>query len=196
MIDSFLSEEAVLGFSGELRQKKGFPFLMSALTAVRQQRPACLLVIGEVRPRERALLSSFAAEFPEDAERIVITGRLDDPADVAMHLRLCDVFLQPSLWDGLPNAVLEAMACGLVSIGSDAGGIPEVIQHEQNGFTIPRAQLNRLGDGILDVLQLSDDERTTIGQAARKRIEDAYHPGAEASALERVLNRLRSKKSS
>ena len=45
--------EVVLGFCGELRHKKGLPFLLSALAEVRQQRDACLLVIGEVRAREQ-----------------------------------------------------------------------------------------------------------------------------------------------
>ncbi|HEX8820451.1 MAG TPA: glycosyltransferase, partial [Archangium sp.] len=60
-------EELVLGFSGELRHKKGTPFLFSALSEVRKVRPACLLVIGEVRARDLELLSSFRAEHPEDA---------------------------------------------------------------------------------------------------------------------------------
>ena len=121
---------------------------------------------------------------------------MDDPADVAAHLRLCDVFLQPSLWDGLPNALLEAMACGLVCVGSDAGGIPEAIEHEKSGFVIPRAQLNRLGEALLEILNLPAQARAAYGNAARKRIEETFYPAAEVSALERVLTRLSEKHSS
>ena len=61
--------------------------------------------------------------------RVIVTGHLDLPEQVAEHLSLCDVYLQPSLWEGMPNALMEAMASGCGCIGSDAGGIPEVIEH-------------------------------------------------------------------
>ncbi|MGB0580738.1 MAG: glycosyltransferase, partial [Limisphaerales bacterium] len=104
--------ELILGFCGELRQKKGFPFLLQALCEVNEKRPATLLVIGEIRPREQETLAEFAVDHPEEARRIRSTGVIDEPERVAAHLQLCDVVLQPSVWDGLPNALLEAMACG------------------------------------------------------------------------------------
>lgn len=137
--------EVVLGFSGELRHKKGLPFLLAALAEVRESRACCLLVIGVIRPRERAHLATFAIECPEAVDRIIVTGHLDDPADVANHLHLCDAVLQPSVWDGLPNSILEAMACGKIVIASDAGGIPEAIHHRENGFAVPIPQLHNLG---------------------------------------------------
>lgn len=184
------SDEAVMCFCGELRHKKGLPFLLSALADVRRDRPACLLVIGEVRAREQEVLARFRAEHPEDAARLLVTGRLDDPEVVAAHLRLCDVFLQPSMWDGLPNAVLEAMACGRCVIASDAGGIPEAIDHGDNGFLIPRARLHVLGEAVLELLDLPADERESLGAAARQRVEDHFHRDREAAALQQVLDRL------
>jgi glycosyltransferase involved in cell wall biosynthesis len=188
--------ELVLGFSGELRHKKGVPFLLSALSEVRKVRPACLLVIGEVRAREQEQLTAFRVENPEDAARIIVSGRLDAPEDVAAHLRLCDVYLQPSLWDGMPNAMLEAMACGLVVVASDAGGIPEAIDSGNNGFLVPKALLNHLGQAVIDVLSLSEERRAAIGAAARVRIEQRFQAAAEAEVLQRVLARAIPKASS
>ena len=156
-------DEGVLCFSGELRHKKGFPFLLSSFGKIREARPACLLVIGEVRPREQSQLAHYRAQFPENASRIRITGHLDDPKQVADHLRLADLFLMPSMWDGLPNALVEAMACGRCALASDAGGIPEVIEHGKNGFMIPRAQLNHLGEAIQEALSLPQEDRDRIG---------------------------------
>ena len=184
------AEESVLGFCGELRQKKGLPFLLRALSEVRRVRPACLLVIGDVRPREQASLATYAAEQPDCAARVIVTGRLEEPARVAEHLRLCDAFLQPSIWDGLPNAVLEAMASGLVVIASDAGGIPEAVEDRRSGFLLPRANLERLGEAVLEVLQLPPARRANIGAAARERVRSAFHPSNEAAALRQVLTRL------
>lgn len=183
-------DEAILGFSGELRHKKGFPFLLSALGHVRKERPACLLVIGEVRAREHNHLMAFAANAPEDAARIVITGHLEAQAEVARHLRLCDLMLLPSVWDGLPNALLESMACGTLVLASDAGGMPDVITHGHDGFLVPRALLNRLGEAALELLALPEERKRAVAQAARARVRTGFHGDVEAAALARVLDRL------
>ena len=184
------ADEAVLGFCGELRQKKGLPHLLRALRTVRAVRPACLFVIGDVRIRERALLSEFSADCPEDAARIIITGQVHEPSAVAQHLALCDLLLLPSLWDGLPNALLEAQAAGVPVLASDAGGIPEAITHGQTGFLVPRSQLHRLGEAALEVLALSADQRSQIVAAARKSVETNFCDTTEATALTEVLHRL------
>lgn len=183
-------DEAVLGFCGELRHKKGLPFLLSALAEVRADRPACLLVIGVIRPRERAHLATFAAEHPEAAERILVTGHLDNPTDIVHRIQLCDVILQPSVWDGLPNSVLEAMACGQIVIASDAGGIPEAIDHGQDGFMIPIAHLGKLGTAVLDVLNMNDAKRRQIRTAARTSILERFQEAAEAARLKPLLEGL------
>ncbi|AGC49087.1 group 1 glycosyl transferase [Myxococcus stipitatus DSM 14675] len=182
-------DEVVLGFSGELRHKKGLPFLLSALSEVRRVRPACLLVIGEVRPRDAEHLVAFRAEHPEDGARIVVSGALATTEDIAAHLRLCDVYLQPSLWEGMPNALLEAMACARPVIASDAGGIPEAVDSKHNGFVVPKALLNHLGQACLDVLSMSDAQRAAMGAAARERILERFVAGNEEEALRRVLTR-------
>lgn len=183
--------ELVLGFSGELRHKKGFPFLLSALAEVRAVRPACLLVVGEVRAREQPHLAAFAGEHPEAAARVLVTGHIDAPAEVCRHVRLFDVFLQPSVWEGLPNALLEAMACERLVITSDAGGIPEIVTHERDGFVLPRHQLHRLGEAILDVASLDRDRADAIRQRGRETIVERQSAAREAEALTVVLERLR-----
>lgn len=183
-------DELVLGFAGELREKKGLSFLLAALQVVRAARPACLLVIGEVRAREQARLAEHAQQHPEDAARIVVTGHLPEPAAVAAHLRLVDLFLHPSRWDGLPNAVLEAMACERLVLASDAGGLPEAIESGQSGFLLPRWQLHRLGQAALELLERPVEERRAIGRAARARAQELFSPAGEEAALRRALERL------
>jgi glycosyltransferase involved in cell wall biosynthesis len=183
-------DELVLGFSGELRHKKGLPFLLAALAEVRRHRPACLLVIGEVRAREHEHLVAFSSAQPEAAERIVVTGHVESTARVRDHLRLVDVFLLPSVWDGMPNALLEAMACERVVIASDAGGIPEIVDHGVDGLLVARHELHRLGEAVLEVAGLSAERRGAIGAAARKKIVDRMSSANEASALHEVLARL------
>jgi len=183
-------EEVVLGFCGELREKKGQQFLLNALTTVRNQRPACLLIIGEVRTSQESVLQFYATEQPENAQRIIITGHLPNPQAVAAHLRLRDVYLQPSLWEGMPNALLEAMACGCCCIASDAGGIGEVITHGENGFIMPRSQLHKLGDAVLECLAMPMTKKSQITQAARDRILTEYSIAQEQQRLQTVIECL------
>ncbi|MEQ8981503.1 MAG: glycosyltransferase, partial [Deltaproteobacteria bacterium] len=97
---------------------------------------------------------------------------------------------QPSVWDGLPNALLEAMACERLVIASDAGGIPEVLTNEQDGFVIPRHQLHRLGEAVLDVVALDDERKTAVRRRARERVLAEQSAAKEAAALRRVLAAL------
>ena len=181
-------QECVLGFSGELREKKGQQFLLQALVQVQAVRPACLLIIGRLRTESQTLLQTFRSQYPAVAERIIVTDHLATPEQVAEHLQLCDVYLQPSLWEGMPNALLEAMACGCVCIASDAGGIPDVMSTGQQGFILPRSQLHRLGDAVLDVLSLSDAEREQIGANARSHICQHYSLAQEQDFLKHLLS--------
>ena len=183
-------DEHVLGFCGELRHKKGLPFILSALREAQRVGPTCLLVIGAVRPREQAQLATFATEFPEIAQRIVVTGHLEQQSEVARHFQLCDVVLQPSLWDGLPNAVLEAMACGKIVVASDAGGIPEVITHGKTGYLIPKALLHNLGKAVQEIIGMSSEQRCAIEAAARDQVLTQFNSEQEALQLKRLLQRL------
>lgn len=184
------SDEVILGFCGELREKKGQRFLLDALNMVRAQRPACLLIIGEVRVSSESMLQNYKVHYPEDAKRVIVTGNLPSPKDVARYLRICDVYLQPSLWDGMPNGLLEAMACGCCCIGSDAGGIPEVITHGKNGFLLPRSQLHRLGSAILEYLAMPLENQKMITAAASSYICDRYSLEQEKLELEGIIERL------
>ena len=182
--------EIVLGFAGELREKKGQPFLLAALRRIRQSRPACLLVIGEVRPSEMSRLLQWTGPGALQEHRILVTGQLTTPAEVSRHLQICDVYLQPSLWDGMPNALLEAMAAGCGCIGSDAGGIPEIIENGASGIILRRWELHRLGDAVLEWLAKDPADRARMRQAARVRVVAHFGADQEKRQLQAILARL------
>ena len=184
------ADEAVLGFAGELREKKGLTHLLAAHRAVRERRAACLLIVGDVRPSEMPKLLQAIGPEPLETQRIIITGQLTTPAEVAAHLRLCDAYLQPSLWDGMPNALLEAMSAGCGCIASDAGGIPEMITPGVDGIVLPRWQLHRLGEAILEWLDAPAVHRDRIRHAARKTILNRFTFLHEHKALTDLTSSL------
>jgi glycosyltransferase involved in cell wall biosynthesis len=173
-----ISDDAlILGFVGELREKKGQQYLLQAWTKLRPRLPVHLLIIGEVRPTPDSPLLSM------DTTGLIITGHISDRALVARYLKACDLFLLPSLWEGLPNALLEAMSSGLCCLASDAGGIPEVMEHGKEGFILKRSQLDYLDVAISEFFQMSLEQRQTIGQCARQRILREFSPASEAQRL-------------
>ena len=179
--------ESVLGFAGELREKKGQHYLLQALRAVQAVQPACLLVIGEVRPSEMPRLFEWIGPGTLTDNRVVVTGQLSTPEDVNKHLQLCDVYLQPSLWDGMPNALLEAMAAGCGCVGSDAGGIPEIINPGVDGIILPRWQLHRLGEAALEWLSAPQQHRDRVRCAARRRVVSDFSYDGERTRLKQLL---------
>lgn len=181
--------ETILGFCGELREKKGLAHLLDALAAVRRVRPARLLLIGDVRPSEMPRLLQWIGPGRLE-EHILITGQLATPEAVNRHLQACDVYLQPSLWDGMPNALLEAMAAGCGAIASDAGGIPEIITPGVDGIVVPRWQLHRLGEAVLEWLDAEPADRDRIRRAARARMVAEFSPDRERQALQSLLGRM------
>jgi glycosyltransferase involved in cell wall biosynthesis len=189
-----VGEETVLGFSGELRAKKGLPFLLEALAIVRQQVPARLLVIGAVRGDDQGELERGCLGLGLEG-CLHVTGHLDRPAAVARHLLSCDVFLLPSLWEGMPNGLLEAMACGVPVVGSDAGGIPEILNDGVNGVVVPRTHLHQLGRQILNLLALPAAQRRELARAARQTVLDRHSLATERAALAELLAGLPSNSS-
>jgi glycosyltransferase involved in cell wall biosynthesis len=184
-------DELVLGFCGELREKKGLQPILEALRHVRAKRPACLLIIGDVRPSQMPRLFEFTGREPLPAHRILVTGRLaGGPCAVNQHLQLCDVYLQPSLWDGMPNALLEAMAAGCACIASDAGGIPEIITSRVDGVIVARWQLHRLAEGILEYENAGEAHHRNLRKAARKRVVENFNSDQERVRLQSVLSTL------
>jgi glycosyltransferase involved in cell wall biosynthesis len=185
------ADEFVLGFCGELREKKGLQPILEALRQIRAKRPACLLVIGEVRPSQMPRLFEYTGTEPLAAHRIIVTGALQGgPSEVNRHLQLCDAILQPSLWDGMPNALLEAMAAGCGCIASDAGGISEIITTGVDGVIVPRWQLNRLADAVLEWADAGEQHRRDIKEAARARVVQHFNFDRERVRLQCVLSAL------
>ncbi len=178
--------EALLGFVGELRFKKGTHFLLEALRAVRAQRPAKLLLIGGMRGEDKALLRRYLRQYHELRTDIHVIEYLHDPVALVEQYNLLDIVLLPSLWDGMPNSMLEAMACGRVVLASDAGGIPDVIRHGDTGLLIGVHELHRLGEGCLEILTADESLRAAIGARARAYVETHHTPHAE---VERLLTR-------
>lgn len=80
--------------------------------------------------------------------KIHYVGRLSDEYSLALLYNACDYFVTSSIADNFPNVILEAMACGLICVGFNIGGIPEMIQDGVTGFISKEISVEGLGAAI------------------------------------------------
>ena len=131
-------------FGGTDDPRKGFTYLRDALKRLPEDSDIELVVFGA-----------------DQAQRLAVDltvhqiGRLGDEVSMALLYSACDVFVLPSLQDNLPNTILEALACGTPCVGFDVGGIPDLIQHQHNGYLAQFQDVDDLATGIRWVLEQS-----------------------------------------
>lgn len=177
----------VIGFVGELREKKGLATLLSGYAQVTKKRPAILLIVGEVRPGDdKARFDELRAAI--SSAKIVVTGAVPH-RDLPAYYALMDVFVMPSLRDGLPNALLEAMACERPVIATSVGGIPDALRDDENGKIVPVNDVRALSEAIESLLT---DKVTAIryGQSARETIVKKFTPQAELEGNLNIYKKL------
>ncbi|MBN2118346.1 MAG: glycosyltransferase family 4 protein [Anaerolineales bacterium] len=166
----------VVGFAGELREKKGLRPLLSAYAQVNRNDPATFLLVGDVRAGEdKQIFEEFKLSNPDT--QIIVTGFVPQ-SDLPVYYSLMDVFVHASLRDGLPNALLEAMACEKAVIGTPVGGIPDAVTDRENGRLVRTNDASELAKSIAELL--SDETlRKKLGSAACQTIRNQFTLQAE-----------------
>ena len=151
-----------VGFIGRLTREKGLHVLIDAFTGIMKQVPGHhLVIIGDGDPMDelRRLIHRRNAE-----NRIHLMGYRDDPWP---YFRALDCFvLASSQFEGVPQAMLQAMFAGSPVIGTQVGGIPDIVEHGQTGLLVPPEDTDRLAEAILLTL--------THPESALTRAEKAY----------------------
>jgi len=181
---------SLIGFVGELREKKGLATLLSGYAQIAKELPATLLLIGEIREGEdRKYFEEFRSSNPNS--RMIVTGHIPHK-DLPAYYALMDIFVHPSLRDGMPNAVLEAMACEVPVIATPVGGIPDVIKDGTNGRIIPVNDAGALAKVSVELLN-DKDQRNRLGKEGRKTVQSAFTPEKELEANLRLYNELSGK---
>jgi len=166
----------VIGIIARLSDVKGHCYLLQAMKDVLAQIPqATLLIVGEGRMYDQLLELTKKLEIEKN---VVFMPQVCDTAEV---LSIMDVFVMPSLQEGLGLALMEAMAAGLPVVGSAVGGIKNLIQDDFNGFLVPPADPGALSKGILRLLR-DPDKANLLAQRARVFIKENF--SLEKMALE------------
>jgi glycosyltransferase involved in cell wall biosynthesis len=180
-----LDERPVIGFVGEARAKKGLGALLLAFAEVARRRPAQLLLVGGARADDKDLVRVFRQQNPGLKVRLV---PYDQPKDMPACYNLIDVLALPSVRDGLPNALLEGMACARAVVGTLAGGIPDALRDGENGRLVPIGDVGALAGAIDDLLD-DPEERARLGANARATVMREFPPEREVARTLEVYGR-------
>lgn len=151
---------------GRLTWEKGHIYALRALRVLLDQgRQAHLSIIGDGPEKEHL---AFWVRRLRLEENVSMPGFMAQD-QIRDHLRECDIYLQPSLSEGLPGTAIEASAVGLPIIATSIGGFPEVIQNNRNGVLVSPGEHSELAAAIA---RLTDDVglRDELGRRARERI--------------------------
>ena len=134
----------------------------------------------------------LAAQHPEQKEQISVAilgghaeeisgqlpfrtfplGYINDETRIVAAYQAADVFVLPSLSENLPNTIMEAMACGVPSVAFRVGGIPEEIDHRQNGYVADYCSSEDLARGLWWVLKECDS--AAVSKACLQKVSQCY----------------------
>jgi glycosyltransferase involved in cell wall biosynthesis len=160
-------DECVMVAVGTLERHKGHHILLDALAGLEARgfrNPWRLIIAGGRGGDQHEPLEEFIREEGLDDRVHIVTNR----SDVPDLLALADIFVMPSLWEGLPMALLEAMSSSKAIIASATSGIPEAISNGKEGILVPPGDVNALGSALASLIA-DPDRRAALGAAAHTR---------------------------
>ena len=168
----------IFGTVGRLTKVKGQSLLLKAFAEVCRKDQNALLVIAGKGPLETDL-RSLAAELNIQNRVIFLGYRKDIPC----VLRAYDVFVFPSLSEGLPLSLIEAMLTGIPVIASNVGGVPEILNDSNLGNMVAPSSVEELTAAMERVRKMNAAERKKVGQALRNRVMDEFTTDKMVAAM-------------
>jgi glycosyltransferase involved in cell wall biosynthesis len=169
----------LLGTVGRLTEQKGIDILLHALSHLNSYEAHLVVVgAGEMETKLRALTARLGLE-----SRVHFIGYR---ADVPRLLGVFDLYVHPARFEGMPNALLEAMATARPIVATQVDGNRELIEDGVHGWLVPPENPDALATAVAAALRDRDEARRR-GIAARQRVADHFSLDAMITAWEKVL---------
>ena len=154
-------------------ERKGFDYLVEA----------CRILLEkylDIKEKLAVVVMGKCSQELEDRLPLAVysTGYVEDETRMVDIYNAADVFVIPSLEDNLPNTIMEAMACGTPCVGFDTGGIPEMIDHDVDGYVARYKSAQDFAHGIYTLLY--DVDHRVFSHEAREKVLSAYAPDVVA----------------
>jgi glycosyltransferase involved in cell wall biosynthesis len=176
--------QPVAGVIARLTEQKGHGYLFDALAHTPGLEALHVIVIGDGDLRETLIARVEALGL---SSRVHFVGARRDLGNL---LNAVDLFVLPSLWEGLPLSLVLAMGAGLPVVATRVAGLPEVVDHERTGLLVPAADAPALGSALARIVaDLAFAKK--IGDAARESVLPKFgvdqYVGSIAALYDRLL---------
>lgn len=175
-------EQFIIGTIAELTKNKGLNYLIDGINQIKfeikslkhaQHRTAgfsagCkIIIIGGGEDKEKLQNKIDSLELQNE---ISLVGFKQD---AGKYLKGFDILVMPSIKEGLPYVVMEAMAAGLPIIASDVGGVPDLIEHGKNGLLVKTKDSTGMAEGLKKLIQ-NHEARISLGKEAKTRVKTNF----------------------
>jgi glycosyltransferase involved in cell wall biosynthesis len=174
----------LIGTVGRLTPVKGIPYLLEAARILLHQGTKVkVLIVGDGSIRLDLMVQTRNLGI---SENVVFLGHREDTDEL---LQALDIFVLPSLSEGIPMALLEAMAASRAVVASRVGGIPEIVEDGFEGFLVEPMDADSLAERCRQLIE-SPDIAKKMGEQARTRIERDFSATAMADRVASVYKEL------
>jgi glycosyltransferase involved in cell wall biosynthesis len=169
--------DPLMGVIGRFSPEKGHMFLINAMPAINKKLPKLkIMLIGDGQEKEN--LQKRINELGLN-KSVIFTGYQNNLGDFYMNM---DLLVLPSLSEGMPNVILEAMLYGKSVVATRVGGVPEVVVDGKTGIIVEPQNSEQLSLGILKMFQNPDYLRT-YGMAGRERVLRYFNPAQRVKRI-------------
>ena len=172
--------------AGRLHPQKGHQFLLEAIEELVHRRGRSLQLVVFGKGETEAQLRDYVRTHQLEAN-VILAGFVADPRH---WYQQADLFVLPSLFEGMPNALIEAVSCGVPALSTTCpSGPAEILDHGRCGGLVPAGDAMALADGIADAMDhLSDwQARAVLAQA---RVQQMFDPEQGIRRLEALLDEV------
>ncbi|MEL3960774.1 N-acetyl-alpha-D-glucosaminyl L-malate synthase BshA [Lysinibacillus endophyticus] len=176
-------DERVLIHVSNFRKIKNLPDVVETFLKVREEMPAKLLLVGDGPEKQRVLEQIHSSPFKDD---ILFLGKQENIAEL---FSISDLKLLLSETESFGLVLLEALACGVPGIGTNVGGIPEVIDHGVNGFVVNLGVVDEAAQYAIELLK-DEEKLIRFRQAAINTVQTKFLAKPIIDHYEQLYERL------
>jgi len=178
------SDEVILNV-GRQEYQKGQQYLLRAIESVLRARPRAVLLIAGRKGHQSPLLDTLAERL-SDGGRVRLLGHRDDVPNL---LAAADLFVFPSLYEGLGGSLIEAMASGLPIVATRLPAIEEVVEEGRNALLVERKSIEPLAKAMTDLLE-SPERAKTFGDRSREIFVSKFRLNRQAMRMVDFYHRV------
>lgn len=180
-------EDIVVGIIARLAEVKGHKYFLEAADIISRENSNVKFLIVGGGPKEQEL-RELSKQLDLEG-KVVFTGFMENVSEV---INIIDINVISSLSEALCLSLIEGMSIGKPSVGTNTGGIPEVVKDGENGFLVPPGDSGKLAEAVLKLVRDSELGKT-MGERGRRMVGDKFTASGMARSIEKLYQAVAKK---